>query len=106
MHVSLFYPQDALETKSFGVPASNQENDRWTKNYNEMLNFSTDMPWNPYKALLDDELQSIVAVLVVGGGVFFSSVSEASRGNVGSSSLVSRDRGQSVVVQVKVHVRE
>ena len=77
--------QDAPEVKSSGVPVPvvDESNTRWQQNSRAMRSFSGDMPWDPYKALLHSMLQSSVAVLVVGGGVFLSSVIETRRGSVG-----------------------
>ena len=78
--------QDAPEVQSSGVPvpaANDEANQRWSRNSNAMRSFSGDMPWDPYEALLHSMLQSSVAVLVVGGGVFLSSVIETRRGSVG-----------------------
>ena len=43
--------QDEPEVQSSGVPVPSEDN-RFHKNRREMHNFSTDMPWNPYQALL------------------------------------------------------
>ena len=42
--------QDLPEVQSSGVPAPCLEDDRFVKNKQELLKFSLDMPWNPYKA--------------------------------------------------------
>ena len=51
-------PQDQPEVQSSGVPVPIAEQDRFVKNKRELLSFSLDMPWNPYKALLHTMLPS------------------------------------------------
>ena len=46
---------DKPEVRSSGVPVPSAENDRWVDNRATLQGFSTDMPWNPYKALLHND---------------------------------------------------
>ena len=69
-HLHCHLSQDAPEVVSSGVPEPPDPTvDRWATNKAMVKGFSTDMPWNPYKANWHNDIREQVVVMAIGSCV-------------------------------------
>ena len=69
-HPHCHLSQDIPEVVSSGVPVPDSAASHWKKNKDMILSFSTDRPWNAYKATWHNDIpEQVVVVMAIGNCV-------------------------------------